>query len=167
MGKERAPTVAECAEMSVQCTCHNLRRASRAMTLLFDAYFDEVGLKATQFTLLSALAWAADRPMPIGELADMLVLEPSTLSRNLAVLERLGLVELGPSPADKRARLVHLTRAGRGALARGYPVWKKAQGVVAAALKDDLPRQLKVLRKLTRTAQSLRPDRPRRAAAAS
>jgi len=162
MAKETAPSIAECAEMGAQCACHNLRRASRAMTQLFDSYFDEIGLKATQFTVLAALAWSEGRPMPIGELAEMLVLDQSSLSRNLAVLERLGLVKLEASPADRRERIVQLTRAGRASLARGFPIWKKAQGVVADALKDDLERQLKLLRKLTRTVQALRPEKPRR-----
>lgn len=162
MAKETVPSIGECADMSVQCACHNLRRASRAMTQLFDSYFDEIGLKATQFTVLAALAWSEGRPMPIGELASILVLDQSSLSRNLAVLERLGLLQLEASPADRRERIVHLTRAGRASLARGFPIWKKAQGVVADALKDDLERQLKLLRKLTRTAQSLRPEKPRR-----
>lgn len=148
--------------MSVQCACHNLRRASRAMTQLFDSYFEEIGLKATQFTVLSALAWSEEGPMPIGELAEILVLDQSSLSRNVAVLERLKLVKLEPSPVDRRERIVQLTTAGRAALAKGYPIWKKAQGVVAEAMKDDLERQLKLLRKLTRTVQTLRPEKSRR-----
>jgi len=132
------------------------------MTQLFDSYFEEIGLKATQFTVLSALAWSEGRPMPIGELAEMLVLDQSSLSRNVAVLERLGLVKLEPSPEDRRERIVVLTRTGRASLAKGFPIWKKAQGVVADAMKDDLERQLKSLRKLTRTVQALRPEKARR-----
>ncbi|MBX3228789.1 MAG: winged helix-turn-helix transcriptional regulator [Labilithrix sp.] len=156
MPKELPPSVDDCAEMSLQCACHNLRRASRAMTQLFDAHFDEIGLKATQFTVLAALAWSADRPMPIGELAEMLVLDQSSLSRNLAVLERLGLLKLEPSPSDRRERLVRLTRSGRATLTRGYPIWKKAQAAIATALNDDLTRHLKLLHKLTRIALTQR-----------
>ena len=164
MAKETVPTVAECAQMSVSCACHNLRRASRAMTQLFDAHFEEIGLKATQFTVLSALAWSENKPLPIGELAEMLVLDQSSLSRNLAVLERLGLLKLDPSPTDRRERIVILTRSGKATLARGYPIWKKAQGQVAEAMKEDLEEQLKALRRLTRMAQDLRPQKPRRSA---
>lgn len=166
MPKETVPTVADCAQMSISCACHNLRRASRAMTQLFDAHFEEIGLKATQFTVLSALAWSENKPLPIGELADMLVLDQSSLSRNLAVLERLGLIKLEPSPMDRRERIVVLTRAGKSALARGFPIWKRAQGEVAEVLKEDLEDQLKGLRRLTRMAQELRPQKGRRSAAA-
>lgn len=167
MAKETGPSVAECAQMSVSCACHNLRRASRAMTQLFDAHFEEIGLKATQFTVLAALAWSENEPLPIGELAEMLVLDQSSLSRNLSVLERLGLIKLEPSPSDRRERIVVLTRAGKSTLTRGYPIWKKAQSQVADALKEDLEEQLKSLRRLTRTAQELRPQKARRSAPAA
>lgn len=164
MAKETPPSVADCAQMSVSCACHNLRRASRAMTQLFDAHFEEIGLKATQFTVLSALAWSENKPMPIGELAEMLVLDQSSLSRNLAVLERLGFIKLEPSATDRRERIVSLTRNGKATLARGYPIWKKAQGAIAEVMKEDLEEQLKALRRITRTAQELRPQKARRSA---
>lgn len=143
--------------MSVSCACSNLRRASRAVTQLFDSYFDEVGLKATQFTVLAALNWSEDKPPTIGELADTLVLEQSSLSRNLAVLDRLGFIRLVPGEEDRRERIVNLTRTGRAALTRGFPIWRKAQSVIASALEDgELDNQLRAIRRLTKTAQQLR-----------
>lgn len=147
--------------MTVSCACTNLRRASRAVTQLFDTYLDEVGLKATQFTVLAALAWSEEKPPTIGELADELVLEQSSLSRNLGVLERLGFIRLVPGAEDRRERIVSLTRSGRNALAKAFPVWRKAQAAIASALESDLDNQLKSLRLLTKTAQELRPSRGR------
>ena len=165
MGKETTragPSPSDCAKMSLSCACYNLRRASRAVTQLFDSYFDEVGLKATQFTVLAALAWADDELPTIGELADTLVLEQSSLSRNLAVLERAGFIRLVPGAEDRRERIVTLTRGGRAALARGFPIWKKAQAAIASALQNsELDSQLRSLRHLTRTAQELRPAKAR------
>jgi DNA-binding MarR family transcriptional regulator len=166
MAKDSVPTVAECEEMAVNCVSHNLRRASRAMTQLYDAYFDELGLKATQYTVLSALAWSEDKPLPIGELAEILVLDQSSLSRNLAVLERLELILLEPSRTDRRERIVHLTKDGRAMVARGFPIWKKVQAVVQTAVEGALEEHVKSLRRLTRTAQELRPQKARRSAAA-
>src|SRR5262249_16560166 len=116
MAKETAPTASDCAKMSLSCACYNLRRASRAVTQLFDGYFEEIGLKATEFTVLAALAWSETDPPTIGALADMLVLEQSSLSRNLAVLQRLGYVRLVPRLEDRRERVVYLMRPGRAAL---------------------------------------------------
>jgi DNA-binding MarR family transcriptional regulator len=156
------PTARDFAKMSQSCACYNLRRASRAVTQLFDSYFDEVGLKATQFTVLASVAYADDEPPTIGELADTLVLEQSSLSRNLAVLERLGFIRLAPGQQDRRERIIRLTRPGRSALTRGFPAWRRAQAAIASALAGaELDSQLQSLRRLTKTAQELRPMKAR------
>lgn len=160
-----APTPEQCLEMGRTCACHNLRRAARAVTQVFDSFFDEIGLKTTQFTVLAVLAYAGDRAPTVTALAEMLVLEQSSLSRNLAVLERLGHVKLAPGPEDRRERIVTLTRAGRAMLAKGYPVWKRAQSAIAQELDGDLEGQLKGLRKMTRTAKALRPPKTPRSSA--
>ena len=156
------PSASDYAKMSMSCACTNLRRASRAVTQLFDTYLDEVGLKATQFTVLASLALAEEKPPTIGELADTLVLEQSSLSRNLAVLERVGFIRLVPGEEDRRERIVSLTRSGRSALVKAFPVWRKAQSAIASALEgNELDNQLRSLRRLTKTAQELRPTKVR------
>lgn len=157
-----SPSVEECLAMGMTCAFHNLRRASRAVTQVYDAYFDEIGLKATQFTVLAALLYESGGRPTVSDLATALVLEQSSLSRNLAVLERLGYIKLVPGD-DRRERIVTLTRPGRAALQRGYPVWKSAQSAVAEALEStELATQIRSLRRLTKTALSLRPPRPER-----
>ena len=163
------PTLDECLEMGKTCACYNLRRAARAVTQVFDTYFDEIGLRATQFTVLAALAWTGQTPPTVTELADALVLEQSSLSRNLAVLERKGFLRLVPG-ADRRERIVTLTRTGRATLAKGYPLWKKAQATIAEAVDaNELETQLRALRRMTRSAQAIRPEaaRPARSRARS
>src|SRR3954471_20653761 len=161
MAKE-SPSVEECLAMGMTCAFHNLRRASRAVTQVYDAYFDEIGLKATQFTVLAALLYESEGRPTVTDLAGALVLEQSSLSRNLAVLERLGYIKLVPGD-DRRERIVTLTRVGRAALQRGYPVWKAAQAAVAEALEaKELDTQIRSLRRLTKTALDLRPARAER-----
>ena len=162
-----APTTEQCLEMGQNCAFHNLRRASRAVTQVFDAYFDEIGLKATQFTVLAVLAHADETPPTVTTLAESLVLEQSSLSRNLAVLERLGHVKLAPGSDDRRERIVTLTRAGRAMLTKGYPIWKRAQAAIAAELDGDLEGQLKALRKMTRSAKALRLQKSRKNSASA
>jgi DNA-binding MarR family transcriptional regulator len=158
------PSVDECLAMGMTCACYNLRRASRVVTQVFDAYFDELGIKSTQYTVLAALSYESEGRPTVTHLAEALVLEQSSLSRNLAVLERQGLIRLAAGEDDKRERIVMLTRAGRAALARGYPAWKAAQAAIAEALDPkELENQLRALRRLTKTAQALRPERPDRA----
>ena len=143
--------------MGMTCACHNLRRASRAVTQIYDSFFDELGIRATQFTVLSAIAWAGSESPKVTDLAETLVLEQSSLSRNLAVLERQGLVKLARGD-DRRERLVALTRGGRALLAKGYPIWQRAQAAISKALDPrDLDSQLRALRRITKTALDLRP----------
>jgi DNA-binding MarR family transcriptional regulator len=153
------PSLDECLAMGTTCACYNLRRASRAVSQVYDAYFEPVGLKSTQFTVLATLACeSAGRPT-VTELARTLVLEQSSLSRNLAVLEREGWVKLAPG-TDKRERRVVLTRAGRAALGRGYPAWQAAQRALAASFDPRVfALQLRALRRLTKTAQAMRSGR--------
>jgi len=155
-----APSIAECKEMATTCACYNLRRAARAVTQVFDAHLDAVGLRATQFTVLAAVAWCDERPPTVTFLADSLVLDQSSLSRNLAVLERNGYVSLVPGEDDARERMVSLTRAGRAVLARGYPLWRRAQAAVADAVDPrQLDRQLGALRTMTAAALEVTPER--------
>ena len=154
------PSVDECLTMGLTCACYNLRRASRVVTQVFDSYFEELGIKSTQYTVLAALAYESEGKPTVTHLAQALVLEQSSLSRNLAVLERQGLIRLTAGEDDKRERIVMLTRAGRAALARGYPAWKAAQAAIAEALDPkELENQLRALRRLTKTAQAIRPER--------
>jgi DNA-binding MarR family transcriptional regulator len=153
-----APSPDECAKMGVSCACFNLRSAARAVTQLFDTFFGEVGLKTTQFIVLAAVQ-SASRGEPnagptVSSLADSLVLEQSSLSRNLAVLERLGYIRLVPG-LDRRERLVTLTRAGRAILARGFPLWQRAQTAVARTFEPGaFESHLQSLRHVTRASRA-------------
>lgn len=138
--------------MGTMCACYNLRRAARAVTLVFDEYLDEAGLKATQFTILAVLSYTKDAPQTVTSLAESLVLEQSSLSRNLAVLERKGFVKLQPG-SDRRERIAVLTLSGKNALAKGFPAWRKAQAAVAGSFDPELlATQFRSLRTITHSA---------------
>lgn len=110
--------------MTTECACFNLRRAARAITQEYDRAVAPLGLRATQVTLLVAVAQA--NGVPAGRLADFLGMDKTTLSRNLAPLRRAKLV----APAtgeDRRTRGMALTPKGVELLARAIPVWEGAQ----------------------------------------
>jgi DNA-binding MarR family transcriptional regulator len=109
---------------TAQCLCLAARRAARAITRSFDQALRAEGLKATQFTLLASLALKG--PQPVGVLADFIGLERTTLTRNLAVLKKRGLIELSLGE-DARARIVSMTAAGRRKLNRAYAPWRVVQ----------------------------------------
>ena len=121
------------------CLCFNLRKAARAVTQLYDAALEPAGLRATQFSLLAAL----DRrdAVTITDLARAMVMDRTTLTRNLRPLEKQGLVAIAPGD-DRRTREVSLTRRGRQTLTRATPRWRHAQTGMLDALGDRRARRL-------------------------
>src|SRR5262245_39739582 len=118
------PGHSQLSEAATGCACRNLRRTARAVTQLYDDTLRPSGLRITQFTLL--VAAAISQPAPITRLADALDLDRTTLARDLKPLTERGLVEIAAGE-DRRTRLVRLTRQGREAIARAYPLWQQAQ----------------------------------------
>jgi DNA-binding MarR family transcriptional regulator len=121
-------------EIAEGCIANRMRRADRAVMHTYDAALRPFGLKMTQFTLLVALRLKA--PVTIQDLAQALVMDRTTLTRNLAALTRQDLVRIAPGE-DRRTRIAELTAAGHAALARAFPEWRKAQGRVRRKLGAD------------------------------
>lgn len=106
------------------CHCLAARKRARELTRLYEDKLRPHGLRATQFSILAALS--LEGPTPVSELADVLGLERTTLTRSAGVLERNGWVEDAPSD-DARVRPLRLTRLGLGKLESAFPAWKEAQ----------------------------------------
>lgn len=106
------------------CHCLAARRQARAITRLYDARLRPHGLRATQFSVLAALA--VKGPTPVKALAGVLGLERTTLTRIAALLERNGWIGAAPA-VDNRERRLRLTAAGRRTLQAAFPAWKAAQ----------------------------------------
>jgi DNA-binding MarR family transcriptional regulator len=114
------------------CTCSALRRATRAVTAHYEAHFRGSGLRGTQFTILSSLAQAG--PLPMTRLADLLGVERTTLTRNLTVLARHGMVEW-VGTKDGRVRKAALTKSGDAMLHKCMPRWVAAEASAGKVLK--------------------------------
>lgn len=115
----------------VDCTCANLRKAARVVTQAYDAALQPVGLKATQFTLLATLTKLGDTPLT--RLADALVMDRTTLTRNLKPLVREGYIRIDHEE-DQRVRKVSLTDAGRDVFGKARPRWVQAQSKIQGTL---------------------------------
>ena len=122
---------AKTRQVAVGCSCGNLRRASRAVTQLYDGVLQASGLKATQFTLLVAAAEL--KSAPISQMAEALVMDRTTLTRNLKPLVKDGLLTVEPGE-DRRSRWIRLTPKGRRVLAEALPLWDRAQNRVIQGL---------------------------------
>lgn len=106
------------------CTNLKLRQLTRQVSQHYDAYMAQAGLKTTQYSLLSAVCKLG--PLQPGALADSLLMDASTLTRNLKPLVGAGLIELKPGP-DARSRLVLATAAGKERRAEAQKLWRAAQ----------------------------------------
>ncbi len=115
------------------CVCFNFRKAARAVTQLYDAALEPSGLRATQFSLLAALHLAG--AATISRLARGMVMDRTTLTRNLKPLEKQGFIEIVEGE-DRRTRTVRLTPLGRDALARALPQWQRVQAHVTGAMGE-------------------------------
>jgi len=113
------------------CACAQVRKASRALTQIYNRHLEPTGLLVTQYSLLANIARAGQAS--ISELVAKLLLEQSTLTRNLAVLEKQGYLRSQPG-ADRRVKHFSLTEAGREALRQARPRWEDAQRQVGAEL---------------------------------
>ena len=135
------------------CVSFQLRRTSRAITQLYDAALEPSGIRSTQFALLVAIA--KKEPISISDLGDLLVIDPTTLSRSLPKLECMGHIKFVNS-SDRRERLVRLTAKGRSVLEKSVPYWRRVQAQVVSNLAQPTWREIqKSLEKIKRVSQEV------------
>lgn len=120
-------------KMVLPCACANIRRASRAVTQLYDHELRKAGMHATQFTLLQALVLTVR--VSQGRLSDLLAMDSTTLTRTLRLLMGKGWVRSFPGE-DRRQRHLQLTPAGRRQFDQARPHWERAQQRLRKSLGD-------------------------------
>ena len=114
-----------------QCLGLASRQAARTISRVFERHFRGAGIRSTQFSLLVQLMRRG--PLSIGELAQHLGIERTTLTRNVALVEKKGLVDSAPGE-DARSRIISVTRKGQAAVAAALPKWHKAQAATVEAV---------------------------------
>ena len=134
------------------CACGRLRRATRALTQLYDDLLAPAGLRLTQFSLLRTLK--RDGPLRINELATRQLLDRTALSRNLDPLVAQGLVNIVRGH-DARTREVAISPKGRKALDAAEPHWTRAQEAVTRHIG---PAKLDALVATLRELENLHPS---------
>ena len=121
-------------QINKQCCCFNMRKVSRAVTQFFDRYLEPLGIRSTQFTLLVELGSVSAKTLT--EIAEGLVMDRTTLTRNLKPLEKQGLITSVPT-SDKRAKAYTLTTSGKEILARTHPTWQQCQDRIVTFLGQE------------------------------
>ena len=124
----RPPT----AEELTACPCLRLRQVTRRVTQIYDQALAPAGVTSSQFSLLSYLQML--RSPSIGELADRMMVDPTTLTRTLRPLEAAGLIVIASDRNDRRRRTVASTDAGRAAFRKAVPLWRRAHAALGNRL---------------------------------
>ena len=105
--------------------------AARAVTRLYDDMLRSIEIRATQLDVLVSVG--GDDAISITALAKFMGMDRSTLKRNLAPLEREGLIRVGIE-GWRRSRTVEITEKGRSRLREALPLWNKAQATLRRKL---------------------------------
>jgi DNA-binding MarR family transcriptional regulator len=126
-----------------ECTCLAVRQAARHVTQFYDRHLASAGLRTTQFSILARLR--RHGPMTINALAEDMVMDRTTLGRNILPLERDGLISIKPGRTDRRSKELRLTDAGLDRLRAASQGWRDAQKEFAAAFGNERTVDLRAL----------------------
>ena len=114
-----------------ECICLAVRQAARHVTQFYDRVLAPSGLRTTQFSVLARLNRLG--PMTINALAQDLVMDRTTLGRNILPLERDGLITAAKGGRDRRSKELRLTDRGAARLRIAAKLWAQAQKQFKAA----------------------------------
>ena len=110
--------------VDLSCMCASFRRASRALTQMYDTELRGEGLRATQFTILQALTLAGE--VTQGRLGGILAIDSTTLTRTLKIMQRDGWVSMRRGE-DRREWRLGLTKEGEAMYKRALTAWERTQ----------------------------------------
>jgi DNA-binding MarR family transcriptional regulator len=108
-----------------ECNCSAMRAAARHVSQSYDRFLAPSGLRTTQFSILARLKRKG--PLTINALAEEMVMDRTTLGRNILPLQRDGLISIEPNLSDRRAKELRLTKAGEKRLHAALKRWSQAQ----------------------------------------
>jgi DNA-binding MarR family transcriptional regulator len=133
--------MADALPMPDLCNCLAIRKAARHVTQHYDRFLAPLGLRTTQFSILSQLSRLG--PRTINELAAHLAMDRTTMGRNIRPLERDGLVAIAVDPRDRRSRALSVTETGCERLAQARIRWEAAQSGFDTAYGSERARSLR------------------------
>ncbi len=136
-----------------RCACTILRQAARVATQHFDKALATSGLRISQLSVLTTLRYVG--PKTINELAEVMVLDRTTLGRNLRPLQRDGYLAVKAGEEDRRTKRLVLTKKGETAATKAMDSWGDAQtGFENAIGLDNAIALSKLLRQVVKAEYS-------------
>ncbi|WP_339228553.1 MarR family winged helix-turn-helix transcriptional regulator [Oceanobacillus sp. FSL K6-2867] len=133
------------------CACANIRKAARIVTQVYEREMAEIGLKSTQYYMLVNIA--RYRKISISKLGDIMLLDQSTVTRNVNLLKNDGYVNITRMINDSRTKSVSITEVGLSKIEEATPIWLKLQNNVEHDLGKETYQDL--LEKLQKLQQSI------------
>lgn len=127
------------------CNCAAIRQAARHVTQFYDHVMAPVGLRTSQFSMLAKLKRLG--PMTINALAEAMVMDRTTLGRNILPLEREGLIAVAQGRDDRRRKELRLTEAGAARLRAATKKWAQAQQRFEATFGSKPTQELRAMLK--------------------
>jgi len=138
------------------CNCFAVRQAARHITQFYDQYLAEVGLSTNQYSILARLNRMG--PMTIGALADVMVMDRTTLGRNIKPLVRGKLIAVGQERSDRRRKMLRLTAAGTKRVRAAEAAWGLAQAKFEAVYGRQEAKALREMLRAVTTCDLGRPE---------
>ena len=126
-----------------ECSCNMMRKSARKITQFYENNLREAGIKPTQFSIVATFANTG--PIQLTQLANRLILERTSMTPNLNVLERNTWIDIQPGEEDSRQRVVSLTRNGYKQLDCAIPYWQKAQKAIAKDMGQETITRLRTM----------------------
>jgi DNA-binding MarR family transcriptional regulator len=137
-----------------RCACFDLRKATRAVSRLYDDCLRPLDLNITQYSLLRVIEGTPQ--ISVSTLGRYMVMERTSITRALAPLERDGIIH-SRAGSDKRTRIISLTKKGTRLIANAKPYWEQAQKTFLDLIGD---KRLTAMRGLLRDTTRLVRHRP-------
>jgi len=123
----------------LDCYCATMRQTARAVTQVYNLALRPAEIEITHFTVLTVLD--SNAGLTTGDLAQLLVMDQTTVTRTLRLMEKAGLVAWQPG-ADRRHKRWSLTGAGSGKFRAAHPLWAGAQALVQRQFGDSTTEHL-------------------------
>jgi DNA-binding MarR family transcriptional regulator len=121
------------ADLLAQCACFDLRKATRAVSRLYDDRLRTCGLNITQYSMLCMIEYG--QQISVSTLSRYMVMDQTSITRALAPLERDGLIRRRAG-SDQRMRIVSLTKKGTKLITKAKPHWDEAQKIFLDLIGD-------------------------------
>lgn len=135
------------------CVCANLRKKTRVVTQLYDKLLQPTGLKVTQYSMLANID--LQQSVSISQLGEILLLDQTTITRNINLLKQNGYVDLNRDPQDARTKVITLTDKGIEKLNEAAPIWQDIQeriiNDIGLEKYEDFYETLKTIQRIIKT----------------